>query len=82
MWTPGHFNIFMQLMTDFVKHPHGKQHIFSLLSMQLQNAPSVFRVFLAYEGLTLFSFVWSALFEFSTQVLLMKSLVNWTAKIA
>ena len=82
MWTPGHFNIFMQLLTDFRKHPHGKQHIFSLLTMELQDIPSIFRIFLVYEGFTLFSFVWSALFEFSTQVFFMKSLVNWTNQIA
>ena len=82
LWTPGHFNMFMHLLTDFRKHPHGKQHIFSLIPTYLQDTPSVFRVFLAYEGFTLFSFVWSALFEFSTQVFLTKSLVNWTTQIA
>ena len=80
-WIPGHLNMCTQLSLDFLKHPNGKQHIFSRFPTAFADSGAVLGIYFIYEAITLFSFVWMSLFEFQLQALLLKSLIGLTAKI-
>ena len=80
-WIPGHLNMCIQLSLDFLRHPHGKQHIFSRFPTAFAASGAVLGVYFGYEAITLFSFVWMSLFEFQMQAFLLKSLIGLTSRI-
>ena len=80
-WIPGHLNTFMSLLTDFLKKPAGRHHLFSTLPADLQTYPGVYLFFAVAEAWALFGFIWTSMFEFSAQVLLMKAMIYWTNEL-